>query len=80
MSRAKPMMFAFLLLAACVSAFAQGARPQGPAQSIEDRTARMRKIDGLFPLYWDEAAGQLFMAISKLNTESLHSTGSAAGF
>jgi len=71
-------MFAFFLLADSANAFAQ-ARPQGPPQSIEDRTARMRKIDGFFPLYWDEASGQLFMEISRFNTEVLYSTGFAAG-
>ena len=48
-------------------------------QSIEERTQGMRKLDGFFPLYWDEAAGQLFMEIPRLNEEVLHVAGLAAG-
>jgi len=55
---------------------AQGRGGAGGAlRTIEDRTATMRKLDGLFPLYWDSTAGQLFMEISRFNTEVLHMTG-----
>ena len=39
----------------------------------------MKKIDGFFPLYWDEAGGRLFVEIPKLDTEVLHSTGFGTG-
>jgi Met-zincin/Domain of unknown function (DUF5117) len=39
----------------------------------------MKKLDGFYPLYWDEAAGHLFLEIPKLDTEVLHSTGFASG-
>ncbi len=39
----------------------------------------MKKIDGFFPLYWDEAGGRLFLEIPRLNTEVLYSTGLATG-
>ncbi|MCH7683219.1 MAG: zinc-dependent metalloprotease [Gemmatimonadetes bacterium] len=39
----------------------------------------MQKIDGFFPLYWDDDAGQLWMEISRLDTEVLHLNGLAAG-
>lgn len=52
---------------------------QGPPQTIEERTAKMKKIDGFFPLYWDEAAGQLWLEIPRLNTEVLYVTGLASG-
>ncbi len=79
MSRVKPLLFVLFLLIASVNVFTQGARPAGPPPTIEERTARMKKIDGFFPLYWDEAAGQLYMEIQKLNAEVLHSTGFGAG-
>ena len=79
MTRARLLLFALLTFAGGINAFAQGARPQGPPQSIEERTARMRKIDGFFPVYWDENTGQLFLEISRFNTEVLYSTGFAAG-
>lgn len=48
-------------------------------RTIEERTAAMRKLDGFFPLYWDSAAGQLFMEIPRFNTEVLHVAGLGAG-
>ena len=57
-----------------------GRRPEaGPLPTIEDKTASMKKLDGFFPLYWDEKAGQLWMEIPRLNTEVLHSAGIGAG-
>jgi hypothetical protein len=52
-----------------------GGRPP----SIESRTAGMQKLDGCFPLYWDEGTGLLFLEIPRLDTEFLYSTGLAAG-
>ena len=59
----------------------QGGRKPGGDQitSIEERTSGMKKIDGFFPLYWDEAAGRLWLEIPKLDTEVLYSTGLATG-
>ena len=47
--------------------------------SIADKTGNMRTIDGFFPLYWDAAAGRLWMEIPRLDTEVLFVTGLAAG-
>ena len=57
------------------AAHGQGTRRPGasePIPSIEERTTGMKKLDGFFPLYWDEAAGQLLLEIPRLNTEVLH--------
>jgi len=51
----------------------------GPIQSIEARTAGMQKIDGFFPLYWDERTGSMLVEIPKLDTDILLNTGLAAG-
>jgi len=71
-----------LLVLAPVIAAAQPAqqqqRPAAP-QSVEDRTAGMKKIDGYFPLYWDERTGGMFLEIPRLDTEFLFSTGLSAG-
>ncbi|HWP70348.1 MAG TPA: DUF5117 domain-containing protein, partial [Gemmatimonadaceae bacterium] len=66
---------------AAIPAEAQQGRGGGAQtlRSIEDRTATMRKLDGFFPLYFDSAAGQLFMEIPRLNTEVLHVMGMGAG-
>ncbi len=56
----------------------QAQRPAAPP-SIEDRTSGMKKIDGYFPLYWDERSGGMFLEISRFDTEFLFSTGLSAG-
>jgi hypothetical protein len=56
-------------------------QPQRPAAppSIEDRTGGMKKMDGYFPLYWDERSGSMYMEIPRLNEEFLFSNGLSAG-
>ncbi len=39
----------------------------------------MQKLDGYFPLYWDDRAGTLWLEIPKLDTDFLLSHGLAAG-
>ncbi|HEX7118217.1 MAG TPA: zinc-dependent metalloprotease [Longimicrobiales bacterium] len=55
-----------------------GAGAQEPP-SIEEKTDGMRKLEGFFPLYWDEAAGKLWLEIPRFDTEVLYITGIAAG-
>ena len=63
--------------------FAQGRGNQeaagGPPPPIAERTKNLKKIDGFYPLYWDDNAGKLFVEIPKLDTEVLYSTGMATG-
>jgi hypothetical protein len=54
------------------------AQPAAP-QSIEQRTTGMQKLDGFFPLYWDERAGNLYLEIPRFDSEFLMTTGLAAG-
>src|SRR6185436_14776422 len=56
-----------------------GQAAGGPVASIADRTAGMQKIDGYFPLYWDDRTGSLFIEIPRFDTEFLMNTGLAAG-
>jgi hypothetical protein len=51
----------------------------GPIPSIDTRTSGMQKIDGYFPLYWDDRSGSLFIEIPRLDSDFLLSTGLAAG-
>src|SRR5215831_8723676 len=50
-----------------------------PVPAIAQRTAGMQRMDGFFPLYWDEAAGALYLEIPKLDAEVLFQTGIGAG-
>ena len=75
-------LVALAIVVTAGAAFAQGPRRPGasePIPSIEERTTGMKKIDGFFPLYWDEAGGRLFLEIPRLDTEVLYSTGLATG-
>src|SRR4051794_41986753 len=56
-----------------------GGQAAGPIPSIDARTAGMQKIDGFYPLYWDERSGSLLVEIPKLDTDILMNTGLAAG-
>ncbi|HUF26142.1 MAG TPA: zinc-dependent metalloprotease [Gemmatimonadaceae bacterium] len=75
------ILVASATLAVPVEVAAQQQQQAGRAapQTIEDRTAGLRKLDGFFPLYWDSAGGQLLMEIPRLNVEVLHVTGLGAG-
>ncbi|MBY0507543.1 MAG: zinc-dependent metalloprotease [Bryobacteraceae bacterium] len=52
---------------------------QRPPATIQERTAGLQKLDGYFPLYWDEKAGNLLLEIPRFDTPFLYSTGLAAG-
>ena len=72
---------ALALLPQRVSAQPVHERSQTPERvpSIEERAAGMRRIDGYFPLYWDERTGSLWLEIPRWNSEFLLVTGLAAG-
>jgi hypothetical protein len=55
------------------------AAARGRLPSIAEKTDGMRKIDGYFPMYWDDAAGALWLEIPRLDTEVLYQTGIGAG-
>jgi hypothetical protein len=47
--------------------------------SIEERTTGLQKLDGFFPLYWDERSGSLLLEIPRFDTDLLFATGLGAG-
>ncbi|MBA3270402.1 MAG: DUF5117 domain-containing protein, partial [Acidobacteria bacterium] len=57
---------------------AQQPRPAA-IPSIDDRTSGMKKMDGYFPLHWDERSGSLYLEIARLDQDFLFSTGLSAG-
>ncbi len=70
----KILAFFFLILAVAVS-----AQEQAADKTISARTARMQKLDGFVPLYWDAATGKLFLEISRFNTEILYQVSLSTG-
>ena len=79
LAAAMTLLLAPLARPAVLDAQDRQAAPSGPLPSIGEKTAGMQKIDGFFPLYWDGEAGQLWMEISRFDTEVLHLNGLAAG-
>ena len=75
------LLIGTLLLAGPVVTGQQPTPPQRPAalQSVDDRTSGMKKIDGYFPLYYDERTGGLFVEISRFDSDFLFSSGLSAG-
>src|SRR5258706_12255122 len=55
------------------------AASAGQVPAIDARTGGMQKIDGYFPLYWDDRSGSLLLEIPRLNTEFLSPTGLSPG-
>lgn len=71
--------FVALFLLSSISLFA-GQSPAAPqSQTFAARTAGLHKIDGLFPLYWDEHAGKMWIEIDRFNEEFLYITALSAG-
>ena len=61
------------------AAVAQPGQRAATTPSIEDRIAGIRKIDGYFPLYWDDRGGSLYLESPRLDSDFLFSTGLSAG-
>jgi hypothetical protein len=79
---ARPLVVAIAATLLAVPAAAQerrGPEGGGAPPSIAERTKNLKKMDGFFPLYWDENGGRLFVEIPKLDTEVLYATGLATG-
>ena len=56
-----------------------GAAAPARIPPIEERVSGMQKLDGYFPIYWEERTGSLFLEIPRFNAEFLYATGLAAG-
>ena len=51
----------------------------GAWPTIETKTDGMEKLNGYFPLYWDDRAGTLWLEVGRLGAEVLYVNGLAAG-
>ncbi len=83
------VVFSLALGAAAQAQQAPAGRGQGqpggaaaaPARipPIEERIAGMQKMDGYFPIYWEERTGNLYLEIPRFDQTFLYTTGLAAG-
>src|SRR6476659_4884891 len=69
---------AAFVVAASTPLMAQQPRA-GAVPSIEERTTGLRKLDGYFPVYWDERTGTLLLEIPRFDSDFLYNTGLSAG-
>src|SRR5262249_23747996 len=53
--------------------------PGGRTPTIEERTAGLSKLDGFFPMYWDERSGTVWLEIPRFDAEVLYATGLSSG-
>ena len=61
-----------LALLSSVAGLAQANNEDAkPLPTITDKTKQFRKLDGFFPVYWDERKGRVWLEISRWNTEFL---------
>ncbi|MGL6267810.1 MAG: DUF5117 domain-containing protein, partial [Chitinophagaceae bacterium] len=67
----KKLLFGFLLFSQCIIA------QKLPA--IEEKTNGFKKMEGFFPVYWDENNGKLWLEINKIDTELLYVVSLPAG-
>jgi hypothetical protein len=74
-----------LILTACATAPAPppapvpAPAPESARSPIDAKTAKMQKLDGFLPLFWDADAGKLYMQIARPGEEMIHVTGMANG-
>ena len=74
-----PVVAALAMCVASVTGATVFAQEDGAWPTIEEHTTGLEKIDGYFPLYWDDQAGKLWLEIGNLDTEVLYINGLAAG-
>ena len=54
------------------------APPKIP-RPIDEKTAKLAKVDGFLPLYWDEVAGKVWMEVARFDREFLYQVTLATG-
>jgi hypothetical protein len=74
-----PVIAALAILTTLTVPLAAAQQRPATPPSIDDRTNGMKKMDGLFPLYWEERTGALFMEVPYFNQDFLFSNGLSAG-
>ncbi len=68
-----------LILAAAMALPMPAQQQGGRVPPVEERITGMTKLDGYFPLYWDNRTGSLWLEIPRFDTDFLLAGGLAAG-
>ncbi|MBV6434281.1 MAG: hypothetical protein IANPNBLG_04526 [Bryobacteraceae bacterium] len=68
------------VLLTCLAACSPGqSGPAAVSVPVASKVEGLSRLDGYFPLYWDERAGKLYLEISRWDTEFLYQTSLPAG-
>lgn len=62
----------FVALLALAPAAAQGKQEKSERKSFAELTRGLRKLDGYFPLYWDDESGRLLLEVARFDSEFLY--------
>ncbi len=68
-----------VFLFACCGLLAGQRSSSSDAATFAARVVGLRKIDGFFPLYWDDKTGKMWLEIDRFNQEFLYITALSAG-
>ena len=70
---------ALLVLFACATQTTPKPVPASEPNALAARTAKLQRLDGFVPLYWDAAQGKLLMEISRWGEELIYQVSLPAG-
>lgn len=70
------MRLFFLLILSCALEICSG---QSKLPTVEEKTSGLKKFDGFFNFYWDEAGGKIWLEVNRLDSEVLYQTSLPAG-
>jgi Met-zincin/Domain of unknown function (DUF5117) len=68
-----------LVLCATTLLARDNPQPSTQSPSVQTLTAGLRKLDGFFPLYWDNRTGKMWLEIGRFDQEFLYMTALSAG-
>ena len=74
-----PTIVVAALIAAGPGQLAAQDRAGAAPSTIEEKTAAMERMDGFFPIYWEESSGRIWLEIGLWDTDVLHAAGIGAG-
>lgn len=74
----RPIPIVLTLALAALFVAAPDARAQ-VLPTIEEKTGALQRLDGYFPLYWDDDLGKVWLEVSRLDEDFLYAVSLAAG-
>ena len=73
------MLAARFVLTCALAAPSLAVAAEGPLPGVEERTRAMTRLEGFLNLFWDEAAGRVFLELAPSGEEILYQVSLASG-